>query len=156
MFSLTCEYAIRALTYIATQNQDETTMVANIAKETNIPNAYLSKILIQLKERGVLSSLKGPGGGFFFIRKPEDIHLKEIVTMFDPDITDENNCVMGFTTCGGKCPCPLHDMWGGFREKLFSILDDTTIQTMASEVESKRAFLLDKDNKPSFQIKRRK
>ncbi|PIE90732.1 MAG: transcriptional regulator [Acidobacteria bacterium] len=156
MFSLTCEYAIRALTYIATQNLEETTMVADIAKEANIPNAYLSKILMQLKERNILDSLKGPGGGFFFIKKPEDISLKDIVPIFDPDITDENNCIMGFSICGGNNPCPLHSSWAGFREKLFNIMETTTIAFMAEAVAAKKAFLQDPKEEEPFKARRRK
>ena len=143
MLSLTCEYAIRALTYLATQKQEETTLSSQISEKAHIPTAYLSKILLNLKDFGILNSLKGPGGGFFFVKDPAEIQLKEVVSIFDPNITSENNCVMGLAECGGDCPCPIHDIWAPFRERLFEILEKTSIASMANEVTEKRAFLVD-------------
>lgn len=82
MLSLTCTYAIRALTYLATQNPEETTMSSLISEQTNIPLAYLSKILLTMKDQGILESLKGPGGGFYFVKEPRNLYLEEIVSLF--------------------------------------------------------------------------
>jgi len=143
MLSLTCEYAIRALTFLATQNPESTTLSTQISKEANIPSAYLSKILLILKDHGILDSLKGPGGGFFFIVEPTELTLKEVVALFDPAITSDNNCIMGLEECGGDFPCPIHDIWGPFRDRFFKILSSTSIATMAEDVKMKRAFLDD-------------
>lgn len=144
MLSLTCTYAIRALTFLATQNPEETTLSSLISEKTGVPLAYLSKILLVMKEQGLLDSLKGPGGGFFFVIEPKDIPIETIVQLFDQEILRKDKCVMRIADCHEHCPCPIHDTWGPFRDRFHKILEVTSIGTLATEVLEKRAFLTDK------------
>ena len=66
MLSNACKYAIRALLYLAIHTDEATKIgVKKIADEIEVPQPFLSKLLRQLSTNKLISSTKGPGGGFF-------------------------------------------------------------------------------------------
>ena len=65
MFSKTCEYAIRAVLFIAQKSEDgKRVNIKSIAKNINSPESFIAKILQQLTKRGIVQSVKGPNGVF--------------------------------------------------------------------------------------------
>ncbi len=69
MFSKTCEYALRALMYIAQKTKDGARLsVVDVANDINSSEYFMAKILQQLAKKGFVSSAKGPNGGFFYGR----------------------------------------------------------------------------------------
>lgn len=70
MFSKTCEYAIRAMIFIAQRSKDgQRVGIREIAKGIDSPEHFIAKILQQLARKGVVASVKGPNGGFFLDEK---------------------------------------------------------------------------------------
>ena len=66
MFSKTCEYAIRAMIFIAQKSKDGNKVgIKEIAKGIDSPEHFIAKILQDLGRRGLLQSAKGPNGGFY-------------------------------------------------------------------------------------------
>ena len=72
-------YALVAVGYIAGAGKNNPVQAANVSKEYDIPLEYLLKILQQLVRVNVLRSKRGPRGGFFLARKPEEITLLNII-----------------------------------------------------------------------------
>jgi len=72
-----------AIGYIAMHHHDGNIMADTIAKEYNIPFAYLIKVLQYMVRKGILNSKRGPHGGFVLGRKPEKITLFEIIEALD-------------------------------------------------------------------------
>ncbi len=70
IYSKTCEYAIRALAYMADHRDEEMCMIPRISEDTGVPQAYIAKIFQGLVRHGILSSRRGPAGGFSFSRDP--------------------------------------------------------------------------------------
>jgi Rrf2 family protein len=141
MFSLTTEYAIRALTFLATQAPKKPTLVHQIAQGADIPAQYLSKVMMQLKRQGLLKSIKGPGGGFFFARHPQEITLMEVIRLLEPKLLDSHYCVMGLPDCGDRKPCPLHDHWGSFRTELVALFSGLSLAELAKGLADHRTVL---------------
>ncbi|MCB0485648.1 MAG: Rrf2 family transcriptional regulator, partial [Flavobacteriaceae bacterium] len=66
MFSKACEYAIRATLYISIKSIEGSRLgIKEIAKEIDSPEPFTAKILQTLSREGIISSIKGPNGGFF-------------------------------------------------------------------------------------------
>ncbi|MEP6748488.1 MAG: Rrf2 family transcriptional regulator, partial [Bacteroidota bacterium] len=66
MFSKTCEYAIRAMIFIAQKSEHGIKVgIKQIAKGTSAPEHFIAKILQDLSRKGLVQSSKGPNGGFF-------------------------------------------------------------------------------------------
>ena len=87
MISNKCKYAIKALTYIA-RNDDGTkaVMTADIALAQDIPRKFLEIILRDLRNNRILESKRGKDGGFRLLRPAEDISLTEIMRIIDGPI----------------------------------------------------------------------
>src|SRR5687768_10513746 len=103
MFSKACEYAIRAVIYIAVQcNDDKRVSLKTIAKTINSPEAFTTKILQQLSRNDIITSIKGPSGGFYIEKQASpDIKLSQIVSAIDGD-SIYRGCGLGLKTCSEK------------------------------------------------------
>jgi Rrf2 family transcriptional regulator, nitric oxide-sensitive transcriptional repressor len=82
MISQTMEYALRAAVYLAKEPNAPRTS-EQIAHATRVPQAYLSKIMQQLGEAGVVCGQRGLGGGFRLLKRPEEISLLEVVSAIE-------------------------------------------------------------------------
>ena len=133
LFSRQCEYALQATTYLALKPPGQMTSIKELTKRLDIPYHFLGKILQDLTYKGLLSSQKGPTGGFALAMPASDITLYHIVDAIDGnDFTSK--CVMGFPECSGKNPCAVHEKWGGLRDEIYSMLVSKNIAQMAKEM----------------------
>ena len=83
MFSQTVEYALRAVTYLA-QNCETACTTEQIAKATNVPQAYLAKVLQSLLRSGITQSQRGIKGGIRLARGADELTLYDVVQAVDP------------------------------------------------------------------------
>ncbi len=133
IFSRQCEYAIQGVLYLALKPEDEMTSIREMTDKLDIPYHFLGKILQRLATKGLLSSLKGPTGGFALGKPAKDITLFDVVDAVDGlDFT--RNCVLGFAECSGKNPCSLHSKWGTIRDELYQMLISKNIAEMAKDM----------------------
>ena len=105
MLSQTVEYALRAATFMASAPGESHT-VERIAEATQVPIAYLAKVLQQLVRGGIASSRRGVGGGFRIAKAPARLRILEIVQAVDP-IRRITTCPLGLAAHGRRL-CPLH------------------------------------------------
>ena len=77
------EYALLALIYLARNNTDTFVTVQTIATAQGIPSKFLEQILLILKRAKYLRSLRGQAGGYALAKPPEQIHVAEIIRLFD-------------------------------------------------------------------------
>ena len=80
-------YAIVALTRLAREYGNRPMQIREIAVEEKIPQSFLENILLELKKIGVLGSNLGKAGGYFLLKKPEDVNLAEIINHFEGTIS---------------------------------------------------------------------
>src|SRR5438067_1459781 len=81
-----CGYALHALVFMATEKKERPVASHEIAKARSIPERFLLKVLKPLVTARVLSSLKGPNGGYKLAKSPRDISLLDIVEAVDGPI----------------------------------------------------------------------
>jgi Rrf2 family protein len=105
MISLTAEYALRAIVWMA-RRADRAVGTREIAEATHVPVGYLSKVLQALARRGLVQSWPGRAGGFLLSRKPAAISVLDIVQAVDP-IQRVERCPLGLRQHRGGL-CPLH------------------------------------------------
>lgn len=113
MLSQTAEYALRAMVHLAREGKNETPLQAEeIAEALDVPRNYLSKILHALARRNLLTSTRGPHGGFRLAVAPEELPLAHIVEVFDPQLlAEDRRCLLGQPVCSDENACPAHDEW---------------------------------------------
>lgn len=129
LFSKGCEYAIRALLYVAQNAPDEHFSLKKVCRKVKIPEQFTRKVFQSLVHRGLLESVTGPGGGYRLKQRPHEITLLDIIQAAEGKETYER-CVMGLPQCGELNPCPLHALWKTLRHKICSKLDSKTLDQL--------------------------
>jgi Rrf2 family protein len=127
LFSTAAGYSLRAL---AAMPEDGSYCLAkDLASSLALPGPYLAKILQGLVQANILESVRGPKGGFRLTRPAHRITVGEVVTAMDgADSLD--GCVMGFPSCGGDHPCPLHNAWAAVKVQVATSMTESTIRDL--------------------------
>ncbi|WP_366935566.1 Rrf2 family transcriptional regulator [Chitinophaga sp.] len=127
IFSKTCEYAMRAVFYVAQRSHEGYKVgIKEIAEQINSPEPFLAKILQRLSKEGLIQSVKGPNGGFYFDAASLNRPLADIVTAVDGNAIF-TGCGLGLTYCSEANPCPLHEEFKKVRNQITYMLNNTTI-----------------------------
>ena len=127
MFSKSCQYAVRAVAFLARHGEAGKNMgVKEIAASLDVPQQFLAKILQQLSRQKLVSSIKGPNGGFYLSPENKEISILKIVECIDGPLT-LNSCVLGLPKCSAQNPCPLHFTFFQYREDMRKALAGTSI-----------------------------
>ncbi|MFV0228121.1 Rrf2 family transcriptional regulator [Empedobacter falsenii] len=141
MLSKTCEYAVRAVIYIAQQTKDGKRVgIKDVAKGIDSPEYFIAKILQEMVRKNLLQSTKGPNGGFHLDEKDMKNSLAVIVRHFDGDKIF-SGCALGLKRCSEKNPCPLHQQFKEIRNTLKHLLETTTINQLVEKLDSQEVFL---------------
>jgi Rrf2 family iron-sulfur cluster assembly transcriptional regulator len=109
LVSQTVEYALRAVLQIARDHHRAPVRVGDIADALDVPRNYLSKTLHRLASAGVLTSARGPTGGFQLATAPDKLTLAEIAAPFVA--VGKRTCLLGQPACGDDRPCAAHSRW---------------------------------------------
>jgi len=142
MFSKASEYGIRAASYIALQSQlGNRKSVKEIAEVINSPFAFTAKILQVLVKSDVISSVKGPGGGYEVSPKQfDEINVKMIVKAID-GLEVFSACVLGMNKCDSRKPCPAHENYIKVRKELYNMAENTYLKDIISGINSGKTYL---------------
>jgi len=138
--SPTCQHALRALIYLADKNSSRPVLVREIADAAGVPRQSLAKILHALRNRGLVRSTKGPGGGYRLSRPGEEMHVVEVIEAVDGHIELRKTCVLGLDRCSDVAPCALHDVWKVFRENYYSTVSSMTLHDAAAALKRKHVL----------------
>lgn len=104
MLSQTVEYALRAVVFLAKEGEPRTT--GRIAEVTQVPAAYLSKVLQGLAQSGIVRSQRGAGGGMSLVSEPADLTILDVVNAVEP-LQRISVCPLGLEAHGTRL-CSLH------------------------------------------------
>ncbi len=123
-----------ALTYLAKEVGKGAIMISEIAKAENIPQRYLEAILLDLKKLGMLGSKLGKNGGYYMIRKPEDIDLSQVVRHFEgpialvPCVSEKAYQPCEF--CKDETTCNLKRVFKDIRDYTYEKLAQTSLSDL--------------------------
>jgi Rrf2 family protein len=124
MLNQTAIYALRAMGFLARENNGQPILSATIAEEMNIPKNFLSKILNRLSQAGLVHTTRGRNGGMALAKPAGNIKLYEVVDLF-MKVNDLKHCFLGLKKCDGSCG--LHLRWQIMSEQFEKMLNDTTV-----------------------------
>jgi Rrf2 family protein len=139
--SQTAEYAIRAMSALATVPDGTKIRAADLGRATGIPAPYLSKILRRLVLAELLVSRKGQGGGFSLARPAAEIPFLDILEAVDAFPTD-GRCAFGWGNCDQLSPCPLHGCWSRLNHRLREWANESNLAEVAAAAEGDRRVQL--------------
>ena len=141
MFSNSSKYALKAVLYLAVHTDENTKMmVKDISERINVPKAYLAKLLQELSKRKIISSTRGPKGGFYINPSNKNQTLMQIIEVIDGKKKMES-CVLGLEDCNEQKPCPIHRLISPSRSKMIALLESKTINDLATDLELNKVFL---------------
>ena len=141
MFSKTCEYAIRAMLFIAQKSKDgERVGIKEIAKGIDSPEHFVAKILQDLSRKNLVQSVKGPNGGFDHDKTSLKYSMADIVKIVDGDKIFEG-CGLGLRQCSETHPCPIHHEFKKIRRDIKRMLENAKLGTFSEELEKQLTFL---------------
>ena len=130
--SRSSEYAIRALTYLALQEDSERFYLArDMAEELSIPAPFLGKVLQPLVARGLLASQRGRKGGFKLVKSPDEVTLFDIVDA-EEHLGRPRVCFLGQAECSDDRACPMHDYWKISHTSFLDELARTSLRDLTS------------------------
>jgi len=131
LLSQTSRYALQAASYLAARwDEDRPIPVGEIAEALGVPRNYLSKILHQLARTDVLTSARGPAGGFRLSRDPGAVMLAEVVLPVEPGLA-ERRCLLGRETCSDDDACPAHAAWREVADQATRFLEQTSLADLS-------------------------
>jgi Rrf2 family protein len=136
MFSTTCEYALRALVRLARMPNGTAILGRDLAQNAEIPANYLSKILLTLRNAGILTTARGTGGGYRLRKSPHEVRLIHIVELFD-GARARPACLLGCKECSDEDPCSAHDLWREVRMAYTNFLESTTLASISKDPASR-------------------
>ncbi len=141
MLSNSSKYALKAVLFLAVNSSESNKiLVKTLSTRTNVPQAYLSKLLQELSRHNIVSSTKGPKGGFYLTEENREIHLVQIVNIIDGD-NRLTSCLLSLSQCNADYPCPLHDLAGRAKSNFLKNLEETTVQDLVSDIALGKSFL---------------
>jgi len=147
MLTNASKYAIRAVLFLSEKIENRVKMSGKeIAERLDIPEAFIAKLLQKLVKFNIVSSTKGPKGGFYMSDDNLNKHINDIILAIDnKDIFE--GCFMGLPVCSDDNPCPIHHIVAPFKENLQQKFNDLNILDFAKEVKSNGTHLTLKDIK---------
>jgi Rrf2 family protein len=131
-YGKTAQNAIAAMSRLAEAYREGHLLSSiEIARDRNLPQTLVAKLLTMLSQAGLVEGSRGPGGGYRLVRAPGKISLLDIVAVFER-MEDRIICPFGPGWCGKNEPCPLHDQYVQFNEQYDSFLRRTKLSVFPS------------------------
>ncbi len=141
MLSNASKYAIRSVLYLAENSSAINKYGAKqIAEELEIPVSFIAKILQQLAKSKVISSVKGPNGGFYTSASNLQNNVCSILGVIENEKIFEG-CFLGLPRCSDENPCPIHHIVAPFKEALLDKFQNQTIGDFANEIKINGSYL---------------
>ncbi len=141
MLSNACQYAIRSVLYLSIHTTYEKKIgVKKVAEELETPQPFLAKLLQKLAKSDLISSTKGPNGGFYLTKENLENSLWDIIKCID-GIDKFETCFLGLSACDDTNPCPVHFIVSPFKEKLLNDIKDKTLAQFTEEIVKTRRVL---------------
>lgn len=131
MISKKTKYGLKALTYLARQENNQPVPIGVISKNEIIPQKFLESILLTLRKNGFLGSKKGKGGGYYLLKKPVDIKMSPVMRILEGPIALVPCVSLNFYEKCDDCPdenaCAVHNLMIEVRDSTLNIFNNRSL-----------------------------
>ena len=126
-------YAMVALADIALQSGETLVTLGDISKRQNISLPYLEQLFVKLRRSELVSSVRGPGGGYRLARSPSDIRVVDILSAVDESV-DAMHKGAGASggTSGSRAQSLTNRLWEGLSANVYVYLHQTRLSDVIS------------------------
>ena len=113
-------YAVTAMLDLALHSNEGPITLADISERQGISLSYLEQLFAKLRKNGLVSSARGPGGGYRLSRNATEICVVDVITAVDEKI-DARRCE-GAGNCQGEKTCLTHELWCDLSNQIYKFL----------------------------------
>ncbi|WP_022948853.1 Fe-S cluster assembly transcriptional regulator IscR [Methylohalobius crimeensis] len=148
-------YAVTAMLDLAYHSGQKPVTLTDIAKRQDISLSYLEQLFSKLRRAGMVTGVRGPGGGYQLSRSSDEINIADIITAVDESV-DSTRCG-GKGNCQNNQPCLTHELWMGLSEQirtylagisLADLLSRRTIQSVANRQDQEIQMMALQEKRP--------
>lgn len=118
-------YAVTAMLDLAFHSTKSPVTLTDIATRQTISLSYLEQLFARLRRAGMVTGIRGPGGGYKLSRQAEEINVADIIVAVDEQI-DSTNCE-GRGDCQNHKACLTHDLWMGLSNQIRGYLESISL-----------------------------
>lgn len=134
-------YALRVLVDMAENGNEGYIPMKEIAARQEISLKYLEKILPGLVEAGYIEGVHGKGGGYRFLKNPDECRVSDILRVTDGDLAPVSCLEMGAGKCERRNECRTLPLWDGLNQVITQYLDGVTIADLMRECKEQKAIV---------------
>ncbi len=119
-------FAVTAMIDLALRQHEGPVTLAGISERQHISLSYLEQLFGKLRRAKLVSSVRGPGGGYCLARDMDALAIADVIRAVDE--------VLDATQCGGKAdcegdrkPCMTHELWSNLNAKMYEYLESVSL-----------------------------
>jgi Rrf2 family transcriptional regulator, iron-sulfur cluster assembly transcription factor len=123
-------YAVTAMLDLAIHHGHGPITLADIAQRQSISLSYLEQLFARLRKRSLVSSVRGPGGGYSLARDAGEIFVAEVIAAVDESV-DTTRCHGGHN-CQDNQRCLTHDLWQDLSSRIYEYLNGISLKELTA------------------------
>lgn len=124
-------YAVTAMLDLAYHSGQKLVTLTDIAKRQDISLSYLEQLFAKLRRAGMVTGVRGPGGGYRLSRPANEINIADIIMVVDESV-DSTRCG-GKGNCQNDQPCLTHELWMGLSEQIRNYLAGISLADLLAQ-----------------------
>ncbi len=128
-------FAVTAMVDLAMRGDTAPVTLAGISERQKISLSYLEQLFGRLRRHNIVSSVRGPGGGYRLSRPAAEIPIAEIILAVDEPL-DATDC-QGMGNCREGKPCLTHELWHGLTQNIYGYLSKISLQQLVDDNKDK-------------------
>lgn len=136
-------YAVTAMLDLALHARQDPVSLADISERQSISVSYLEQLFAKLRKNGLVSSVRGPGGGYQLAREGSTIFIAQIIDAVDESV-DATRCG-GNGDCQQGLTCLTHELWSDLSQQLHNFLAGISLQELVDKREIQAVALRQSD-----------
>ncbi|WP_353893182.1 Rrf2 family transcriptional regulator [Proteinivorax hydrogeniformans] len=140
------EYGVRAMAVLAYEYKNGATSLRVIAEREHLSELYLEQLFRELKKAGLVSSIRGPKGGYMLSKPPSDITVGDVVRVLEGPLAPVD-CVSEEETkdpCSKESCCLTKFVWAKLRDSMAKVLDEITFGDIIKDLSNEKLKLNDR------------
>jgi Rrf2 family protein len=126
-------YGLRAMTELArSYSQDRPLSIAEIARNEELPLAYLEQLVGELRRAGLVEGTRGVHGGYRLVRTPAAMTVGEIYRVLEGEVAPVSCTAEDYLpgSCARELECMSRPIWERVQQAILSVLDSTTLEDL--------------------------
>lgn len=130
--STKAQYAVRAMVSLNLRSEGKPVSIKEIARIEELSLNYLEQLFVKLRRGNIVTSVRGPGGGYLLARPDSEIRIDEIIDSVEEKLIPVS-CMDDSGSCNCEKVCITQGVWQRLGEKIRTFLSAITLEDLTSE-----------------------